>query len=93
MASANVVFSPVSGGLPLIEAENFTSATVASGAASSAAPSGTAVAQVTAVGGAMYAAFSTGTPDPTQAPRIYIPAETAVEVFLTSGFKVGVVNA
>ena len=41
----------------------------------------------------MYAAFSTGTPDPTQAPRIYIPAESAVEVALAPGFKVGVVNA
>lgn len=93
MATANVVFGSVRGGLPLLDASTLTSAPVSSGSASSAAPAGTSAARITTIGGAMYAAFSTGTPDPTQAPRMYIPAESAVEVALAPGFKVGVVNA
>lgn len=92
MASANVIFGKVSGDLPLIDGTNFTSETVASGAADEAAPSGTAAVRVTTIGSAMYAAFSTGTPDPTQHPRVYIPADSAVEFGIGSGVKVGVAD-
>ena len=92
MASANVVFSSVSGNLPLMDGDRITSAAVASGAASTAAPSGTVVARITPIGAPLYVAFSTGTPDPSTNPRVYVPADCPLEVFLPSGYKVGVLD-
>lgn len=92
MASANVIFGTVSGGMPVYDS-GFTSAAVASGAVSGAAPAAATHVRVTAIGGAMYAAFGTGTPDPTTNPRVYLPDGGFIDVRIVAGGKVGVVNA
>lgn len=93
MASANVVFGQVSGGLPLMDVSNLTSELVASAGTSAAAPAGTSVVRVTPIGAAMYVAFSIGTPDPTANPRVYVADGQAFEGACAPGVKVGVVDA
>lgn len=91
MASANVLFGKV-GGLPVYES-GFTSAAVASGAVSAAIPAGSTHMRVAAIGGAIYAAFGTGTPDPSANPRVYIADGAAFDVNVPVGTKVGVLTA
>lgn len=93
MASANVVFGQVGGGLPLADALTLTSELVASASDSAAAPAGTSTVRVTPVGGAMYVAFSTGNPDPTTNPRVYVADGQPIEFACPVGTKVGVVDA
>lgn len=93
MASANVVFGKVSGGLPLADALTLTSELVASTGVSAAAPDGTSTVRVTPVGGAMYVAFSTGTPAPASNPRVYAADGQPIEMACPVGTKVGVVDA
>jgi hypothetical protein len=94
MASANIVFGRASGALPLMDVTSITTHLVASGAASAAAPAGTAFARITPIGAAQYVAFTTdgSTPDTAANPRIYVPADFPLEVRAQPGLKVAVLD-
>jgi hypothetical protein len=95
MASANVVFGKASGALPLMDAMSLTTHAVASGAASAAAPAGTAFARITPIGAAQYVAFTADgtTPNAAANPRVYVAADFPLEVRAHPGLKVAVLDA
>jgi hypothetical protein len=92
MAVANIVFGKVSGGWPAFD-HDFTSEAVSSGGVSAAATTAHAYARITPSGGPMWAAFSTGTPNPAAAPRVLIPDGSSFDAHVVAGVKVAVLDA
>lgn len=91
MASANVVFGKVSGGLPVFDS-TFASVAVASGAESRASAAGETHIRVTPITAAQYFAFGTA-PDATIDPRVLVPLGASFEVSAPVGTKVEVLDA
>lgn len=85
MANAHVMFCKVEDGIPVITVLG--SATVASAAASSAAPSGTSFVRVHALTAAMYAQVGG---DASASPRASIGVDGSVDLKCVAGQTVGV---
>lgn len=92
MASAHIIFGNVKKGHPVLDA-NFASETVASGATSNASPSQYNFVNVTAVGGDVYVAFSTETPNAGQNPRALVVEGASLSLSISAHTKIAVLDA
>lgn len=70
----------------------FASESVASGGTSSASPAAASIAAITALGGNIYVAFDTGTPNANAHPRAIVIQNTTQTFSIPSGTKVAVLD-